>query len=160
MNDIGSSKTLMGIALAVATISELPVFFFSDRMIARFGGFGLVLLALIASGGRALVYSVIQTPWLVLPVQMAQGLTFSALWVGGVSHAKQLAPAGMGSTAQGLFAGLVFGLGAALGGLSGGALYESLGASGMFRWTGIGLLVGLAILSLPLKTAEPRAYLR
>ena len=148
MNDIGANKALMGISLGVATLSELPVFFFSDRLLSRFGGPGLLALALIGSGGRALAYSVIQTPWLVLPVQLLHGLTFSTLWVGGVARARQLAPVGMGATAQGLFGSLLFGLGAALGGLAGGWLYQGLGAAGMFRWTGIGILFGLLIFSL------------
>lgn len=148
MNDIGANKALMGISLTVATLSELPVFFFSDRLLSRVGGPGLLALALLGSSGRALAYSVIRIPWLVLPVQLLHGLTFSTLWVGGVAIARQLAPVGMGATAQGLFGSLLFGLGAALGGLAGGWLYQELGGAGMFRWTGVGVLLAIVIFNL------------
>jgi PPP family 3-phenylpropionic acid transporter len=145
LDEIGASKALMGLSLTVATLSELPVFFFSDRLLFRFGSPGLIFISLLASGGRALAYSVIQTPWLVLPIQLLHGLAFAALWIGGVSLARKLSPDGMVATAQGLFSSLVFGLGAAFGGLAGGALYQSLGAAGMFRWTGLGVLAGLLL---------------
>ena len=37
LNSLGASKALMGLSLAVATISELPVWFYSNRMLERFG---------------------------------------------------------------------------------------------------------------------------
>ncbi len=37
MNYLGASKSLMGIALTVSTISEIPAMFFSDRLLRRFG---------------------------------------------------------------------------------------------------------------------------
>ncbi len=37
MQSLGASNTLMGLALTVSTISEIPAMFFSDRMLRRFG---------------------------------------------------------------------------------------------------------------------------
>lgn len=148
LNDLGASKSLMGLSLTVATISELPVWFLSNRLLSRWGPRGLLALSLVASALQAFAYSSIRTPWLVMPIQLLHGPAFSAMWVAGVSYANEIAPAGMGATAQGLFAGVVMGLRSALGAFIGGLLYDSLGAVPMFRWGGVGALIGLFLFVL------------
>ena len=146
LNDLNASNTLMGLSLTVATISELPVLFFSDHLLRRWSPKGLLTFALAITMARILAYSFINTPELVLLIQLLHGTSFSAMWVAGVAYANQIAPKGMGATAQGLFSGVQFGLAGMAGGLIGGLLYENLGAVIMFRWVGI---IGLA-LAIPL----------
>jgi predicted MFS family arabinose efflux permease len=74
---------------------------------------------------------------------LLHGLTFSALWVAGVSYANEVAPKDLGATAQGLFTGMTMGLGSAGGALLGGLLYDSLGPTAMFRVAASCVLVGL-----------------
>ncbi len=148
LNDLGASKTLMGISLTFATASELPVMFFADRLLSRWGARGLLIFSLLVYIIRLFAYSFMRAPWLVLPLQLLHGPSFAAMWVAGVSYADQLAPEGMGTTAQGLFSGVHMGLGAALGALIGGFLYEGLGPVPMFRWAGTGALLGLLFFAL------------
>ncbi|HXF64854.1 MAG TPA: major facilitator superfamily domain-containing protein 6 [Caldilineaceae bacterium] len=142
--DLGASEALMGLSLTVATVSELPVFFFSDRLLRWMGARGLLLLSLAANVARLGAYALMPAAWLVLPINLLHGLTFSAMWVAGVSYANQIAPVGMGATVQGLFSGMVMGLGAAAGALLGGALYDSVGPARMYGVAA--LCVGLGIL--------------
>jgi PPP family 3-phenylpropionic acid transporter len=143
LGDMNASKTLMGLSLTVATISEMPVLFFSEHLLKRWSARGLLIFALLASVFRSLAYSFIHTPGLVLLIQLLHGVSFSAMWVAGVSYANEIAPKGMGATAQGLFSGVQLGLAGTFGGLVGGLLYENLGAAMMFRWVG---MIGLAAL--------------
>jgi len=83
-----------------------------------------------------------------LVIQLLHGLTFSAMWVAGVSYADYLAPEGLGATAQGLFSAMLYGLGGIAGGLIAGLLYDELGAVAMFRWAAAFALVGLLIFAL------------
>jgi PPP family 3-phenylpropionic acid transporter len=145
LNDMDASKTLMGLSLTIATISELPVLFFSERLLKRWSDRELLTFALLISVIRSLAYSFINTSGLVLLVQLLHGPSFSAMWVAGVSYANEIAPKGMGATAQGLFSGVQLGLAGTFGGLVGGFLYENFGAVMMFRWVGV---VGLATLIL------------
>jgi PPP family 3-phenylpropionic acid transporter len=145
MAEMGSSKSLMGVASFLATLTELPVFFFGNHLVRRFGSKGLFLLALVMLGIRSLFFAWASAPWAVLIVQGLGGMIFPAMWVAGVSYADEQAPAGLKSTAQGLFGAVSFGFGSSVGGLIGGPLLESIGGRGMFLVFGLIILGGLAI---------------
>jgi PPP family 3-phenylpropionic acid transporter len=141
--DLGATETLMGLSQTVSTFSEIPIFFFSAWLLQRLGARGLLLLSLLAAVVRLFAYTLLPPVWLVLPINLLHGLTFSALWVAGVSYANEVAPKGLGATAQGLFTGMTMGLGSAGGALLGGLLYDSLGPTAMFRVAASCVLVGL-----------------
>jgi MFS transporter, PPP family, 3-phenylpropionic acid transporter len=145
MKSLEASSSLMGLSLTVATLSEVAVFGLSDRLMIRLGTRKLLMLGLVGHIARVLLYSYIRTPWMVLPVQLLHGISFSMIWVAGVSHANKLAPDGMGATVQGLFSSVFFGMGGSLGALSGGMIYERLGFPTMFRLSAIWGLLGLVL---------------
>ena len=148
MEDMGASRSVMGVALTIGTFSEMTVFFFSDRLLRRWGRRRLLVFSMLAGAVRVGAYSAIESPGLVLAVQLLHGPSFALLWVAGVSYANSLAPPGLGATAQGLFLGVNFGLGGAVGALAGGALYQSLGAMAMYRWAGVWLLAGALLFAV------------
>jgi len=144
--ELGASETTMGIALTIATLTEIPVFFFGHHLVKRFTAHGLFMLALLLIGIRSLFYAVVDTPFLVFIVQAFGGTIFPAMWLAGVSYADENAPAGLKSTAQGLFGAVTFGFGSAVGGFLGGLMLENLGGRGMFLVFGIIILAGLAVI--------------
>ena len=148
MEDLGASQSLMGWALAVATISELFIFFYSGRLLDRWGTRKILIATLIFHIVRLVGYSLTRTPEIVLLIQLLHGPTFSLIWVAGVSYANQIAPKGMGATAQGLLSATYFGLGATGGGLIGGYLYEHIGPFQMYFWAGTWVLGGLILFTL------------
>jgi PPP family 3-phenylpropionic acid transporter len=149
MEQLGAGKTLMGLALSVATLSEVTVFLFSDRLLDRWGAYPILMLSMAALAVRLLAYAVTPNPWLILPAQLLHGLTFAAMWAAGVAYVHKIAPPGLGATAQGLMSGVAFGAAAAAGGLLGGLLYESIGLALTF---GLGGLALLGVLLLFMKT--------
>ena len=146
--DLGGSNLLMGMALTFATISEVPFLFFSNRFLQRWGSNGLMVISLITYVVRLLATAWAPVPWLILPIQLLHGLSFSAMWVAGVSYADELAPPGMGATAQGIFAATMLGLGSACGAFLGGVLYENLGGALMYQWAALGVLLTLGLFVL------------
>lgn len=148
MESMGMSRTLMGLALTVSTLSEIPVMFFASRFLRRFDPRSLLLLALTVIGFRVLAYSISTQAWQVLLIQLAHGLTFPIIWVAGVSYADRVAPEGLSATAQGMFGSTLMGVGAALGGLLGGLLLQYMPPSGMYLAIGTTLLVGGLFFSL------------
>ena len=145
MAELGARETTMGFALTISTLTEMPIFFFGDRLVKRFTNYGLLILALVMVAIRSLLLSAVNTPLMVLALQAFGGTIFPAMWLSGVSYADQNAPADLKSSAQGLFGAMCFGFGSAVGGFIGGLLLESVGGRGMFLIFGIIVLVGLAL---------------
>lgn len=143
MDYLGASNSLMGLALAVGTLSELVVMLFSERILRYWRINSLLIFSIVALILRMFAYAYINLSWLVLIIQLFHGLTFGLLWLAGVAYANALAPRGLGATAQGLFAGVSMGLGAACGAFWGGVLYEAFGTALMFWWSGVTMLLGL-----------------
>jgi MFS transporter, PPP family, 3-phenylpropionic acid transporter len=146
MAELGADSRQMGVALTIATITEIPVFFFGNRLVKRFGSYGLFMIALVLVGIRSLLYAVASTTFMVWAVQIFGGMIFPAMWLAGVSYADENAPAGLKSTAQGLFGAVMFGFGSAVSGFVGGILLESIGGRGMFLVFGMIILIGLALI--------------
>ena len=148
MAEMGASETTMGLALTLSTMTELPIFFFGNRLVKRFGSRGLLMLSLVLIGLRSLLYALVSAPFAVLIVQMLGGTVFPALWLAGVNYADEHAPAGLKSTAQGLFGAMTFGFGSAVAGFVGGPLLESIGGRGMFLVFGLFILGGIALIEI------------
>ncbi len=148
MQELNASTTTMGLAVTLSTLSELPVFFFADRLLRRFKAFGLLLLALVITGVRLLLCAAFPSPAGVLFFQPLNGVTFPAAWAAGVSYADEHAPPGMKATAQGLFSSMIFGFGAAAGGLLGGLLLDRVGGEGLYLVFGALVLAGTAVIAL------------
>jgi PPP family 3-phenylpropionic acid transporter len=146
MAELGATKTQMGIASFVATLTELPIFFFGNRLVQRFGSQKLFLSALVLMGIRSMLFAVVGTPLLVYVIQALGGMMFPAMWLAGVSYADENAPVGLKSTGQGLFSAMSFGFGSAVGGFIGGILLESMGGRSMFFMLGVVILVSLAMI--------------
>jgi MFS family permease len=103
------------------------------------------MMSLAAYGVRSYAYAAATEPWQILIIQLLHGLTFSTMLVAGVSFANEIAPKGMGATAQGLFTSTVSGLGGITGALVGGFLLDRLGGGPMFFWSGTAVLAGLLV---------------
>jgi len=148
LDQLGASRSLMGISLLVATLSEIPIFFFGERLLNRLGARGLILLSLSATVLRMLAYALLPAPIYALPINLLHGFTFSAMWIAAVSYANRAAPPGMGATAQGLMSGISMGLAGAIGALVGGYLYETVGPATTFGVAGGAVLSGLIFFAL------------
>ncbi len=159
MAELGATETQMGIASFAATLTEIPIFFFGNRLVKRFGSKRLFNVALVLMGVRALMFAAASTPFMVYIVQAIGGTMFPAMWLAGVSYAEENAPAGLKSTAQGLFSAMSFGFGSAVGGFVGGVLLESIGGRSMFMVLGIVILVSIALIEVGKKIFPEKTIL-
>lgn len=159
LRDLGAAPDLLGLAFLLSTVSEVPIFFFSPVLIRRLTLRGMILMALLAFAVRGLAWSLVTTPEWGLAVQLLHGLSFSALWTAGVLYVSQIAPPGLGASAQSLFTVALMGLGRAIGALLGASLYDGLGASQAFRWAALIALAGAGVFILTQRRADRRAGL-
>jgi len=143
MDEMHAGAGLMGFALSVATLSEIPALYFSGQLLRRWGARGVMILGLAAYVLRAGGYAAATQPWQVVVLQLLHGLTFSLMWAAGVSFAGEMAPRGLEATAQGVFSSTFMGLGGISGALLGGLLLDHFGGAGVFGMSAGIVLTGL-----------------
>ena len=119
---IGAGGSLIGAAWAVSALSEVPMMFFSSSIMRRVGLRGILSIAFLTYAVRWFWLSVVTSPEGAIVAQVLQGVSFAFFLVGGVTYMSRLAPPGLGTTAQALFTGTTFGLGASVGSILGGFL--------------------------------------
>jgi MFS family permease len=157
LQELGADGRQIGFAFLIATLTEFPAFFFGNLLVRRFTAHGLFVISLVLLGIRSLMFGVVNNLFVAIAIMGVGGMVFPAMWLAGVAYADENAPAGMKSTAQGLFGSMTFGFGAAFSGFVGGLLLESIGGRGMFLVFGIVILVGLAIIEgMKLMIPEPK----
>jgi len=148
MKELGAGESVMGLALTIGTIVEMPVLFFVNSFIKRFRAYALLIFSLAMTSLRFLLLGIAPNPTFVLFVQLLNGFNYPLLTVAAVTYADEQAPKGYHATAQGLFNAASGGVGAAIGGFFGGLMIESLGAKGMYLVFGGFLIIVLVIVSL------------
>jgi PPP family 3-phenylpropionic acid transporter len=148
MEELEISRSTMGFALTIATLSELPVLFFSKNLIDRFKAHGLLFIGMFITGLRLILYAVLPFQAGILIFQLINGLTSPLVLVAAVSYANEIAPEGMKATAQGLLGAVMFGFGGAVGGAIGGLMLGSMGGQAMFLLTGIAVFLGMFVIFL------------
>ncbi len=148
LGTIGVSESLMGLSLAVASLSELPVYFYSDELLRRLGPRRLLLVSMAATLIMLLGVGWMRAPWLILVIQLLHGPSFSAMWVASVSLVAGMAPEGLGATAQGIFSSVSMGIGAAAASLLGGMLLQRFGGAWMYTVDAGLVLVSMFVLVL------------
>jgi len=143
LSDMGSSRTIMSLSLTVATFSEIPIFLAGHKLLRRWTPVQLLAVSVALTAVRAFLYVGMTAPWQVLPISLLHGPTFAVMWTAGVAYATETAPKGLGTTALGVFSGTTFGLGSALGAMSGGWLYQHVGGSAPFVWAGVASILAV-----------------
>ena len=122
------------------------MFLVSGKLMEMLGSKVGMILVLIAHGVRLLYYSIIVTPWQILPIEILQGVTFGFYFPCLVSVSSEIAPPGTETTMTAL-AWLMFdGVGGSIGGWSSAATYSKFGASYTFWIYGWISLTGAVII--------------
>lgn len=145
---LGASEGLYGLSVAAASVSEIPIFFLSALLLRVWQPRGLIRLAFVALALRCLLYTLLVNPAWAVAIQLLHGLSFSAMWAAGVSYAGQLAPPGVGASAQAVFGATLYGLAGVIGALLGSQLFAAFGGVTLFRVASVFALAGLVVFSL------------
>jgi PPP family 3-phenylpropionic acid transporter len=132
LRDLGASFALVGVAVAIPAVAEIPIMVLGGMLLARVGSRLMLIVAVVTMALRLLLTAVITDHAALAAVQVLHGPSFGVLWIAGVAYARELAPPGSRAVAQGLFLAVTGGLGGFAGSLLGGATYDALGGSGTF----------------------------
>ena len=125
MKENGASSSLVGYGLSFQGLCELPLFYFSARIIHRFGLKTTLVVTVIATAARLLLYSVIKNPQAAIAIEILHGFSWSLFWVVCVEYVNLLVKEDWRATGQSLLYAAYFGAGAIAGNLWTGFLQNT-----------------------------------
>ncbi len=95
-------KLVQGLALALNCLTEVPTFFYSGRLIERYGPAVLMHSVLGLWAIRFLWYSILKAPWQSLPVELLGGVLHGLTYPVVTTVANAVATDGTRTTAVGI----------------------------------------------------------
>jgi PPP family 3-phenylpropionic acid transporter len=125
MKENGASASLVGYGLSFQGLCELPLFYFSARIIARFGVKTTLLITVLATTVRLLLYSITKNPIAAIPIELLHGISWSLFWVVCVEYVNKLVDNQWLATGQSLLYAAYYGIGAIAGNFWTGYLYDN-----------------------------------
>lgn len=146
IEDLGGAKRLIGLASMSAALTEIPILYTSERLLARFGPVRLQVAAFAAFIIRGALLAVMPSAGWAVPISALGGMAFALYWISAVAYANESAPEHLKSTAQALLFSLL-NLAGMAGSLVTGWLYDHTGYSGLFWATSGFAALGLGVLA-------------
>jgi PPP family 3-phenylpropionic acid transporter len=130
---LGGTEFMIGLAWALAAISEVPVFYFLSKKLKEYKDIVLLGVVAVFYSLRWILYSLIDSAWMITILQLSQGLTFGLFWLVAMQMAVRVVPEQLRSTGQSVLASVCFGIGGAIGGTGGGWVFDHWGSSIMYQ---------------------------
>jgi MFS transporter, PPP family, 3-phenylpropionic acid transporter len=115
MKENGGTDSLVGYGLSFQGLCELPLFYFSARIILKLGLKNTLVVTVLATVIRMLLYSVTKSPYAALPIELLHGFSWSLFWVVCVEYVNKLVDERWQATGQSLLYAAYFGAGAVAG---------------------------------------------
>jgi PPP family 3-phenylpropionic acid transporter len=121
----GATASLVGYGLSFQGLCELPLFYFSARIIRKFGIKNTLLITVFATTLRLLLYSIVKNPQAAIFIELLHGFSWSLFWVVCVEYVNKLVREEWKATGQSLLYAAYFGIGAIAGNFWTGYLYDT-----------------------------------
>lgn len=136
INDMGGSRTMVGLAVFLSSILEIGVFRLCDRYLRRnlFTLLGWLALVSALFAFRWWLMARSTTPMEVALIQILHSLTFGGFFFVGTQLTMLFVPAPYRSTGQALFTLSWSGIAGMIGCVLGGWLFHFLGAQSMYEF--------------------------
>jgi MFS transporter, PPP family, 3-phenylpropionic acid transporter len=125
MKENGASASLVGYGISFQGLCELPLFYFSAKIIRRFGIKTTLLITVFTTAIRMLLYSVVKNPHAAVFIEVLHGISWSLFWVVCVEYVNMLVREDWRATGQSLLYAAYFGAGAIAGNFWTGFLYDT-----------------------------------
>jgi MFS transporter, PPP family, 3-phenylpropionic acid transporter len=125
MKENGASATLVGYGISIQGLCELPLFYFSAKIIGKFGSRTTLLITVFALALRMALYGVVKNPYAALTIELLHGISWSLFWVVSVEYVNSMVRVDWRATGQSLLYAAYFGLGAIAGNFWTGYLYDT-----------------------------------
>jgi MFS transporter, PPP family, 3-phenylpropionic acid transporter len=146
MKENGASAALVGYGLSLQGLCELPLFYFSARIIKALGIRTTLIITILSTALRLFLYSITTNPYSALFIEILHGFSWSLFWVVCVEYVNALVPDEWRATGQSLLYAAYFGIGAIAGNFWTGFLYDTQMKIGDIFLLNAGVVLAVAIL--------------
>lgn len=155
MHELGASEQLIGWAYTYPALMELPLMWWADKLIHKYGAGNLLSLSFLLEGIALSVVAVFPSMASILFMRAASGLYYSFYAIASVAYTVDNAPEGQAATMLSLYyvtlAGIISLITAPLSGM----IFDKLGAYPLYIIAAIGTLAGwLALIISQKKSAQ------
>ncbi|CAH1153761.1 unnamed protein product [Phaedon cochleariae] len=133
IDDLGGSKSLMGLTVTVGGVVGIPLLVLSGPIVKKIGHANVISIGFVFYAIRLLGYSLIYNPWLCLIFEAMESITFGLSFTAAVTYAAKLSTVTTDTSVQGMLGGLYYGVGKGIGSLIGGYLIEPIGIRHTFQ---------------------------
>ena len=130
LNDL--PKSVIGISVGLSTVSEIPLFYFSNVLIRRYGSRSVMLFAQVGMIVRHALMTVLSGKYLLLP-QLLHGVTYALLWSSIVNYVNVIAPPAYATTTLSLVSVCFNGISSFVSEILSGFVHQYMGCVALFR---------------------------
>ncbi len=154
---LGYQKQAIGLIWALGVLAEIAVFYFQPLLFRRCTVFTLLTLSFALCAVRFLLIGFLaQHLWVLLLAQVLHAFTFGVHHSATLAYMQQWFARGAQARGQALYTSIGYGLGGSVGGFLCAALWERLGAQGVFTVSsGLALAALMSIVLSRLLRREP-----
>jgi MFS transporter, PPP family, 3-phenylpropionic acid transporter len=130
-SEIGSNNRIIGTALMVQAITEIPFFFLGTQLVKRIGFARSMYIAVFFGFLRMLFYGLTGNPIVAVGIGALQGFSFSVFLVAAAEFVHEMVPQKLRATGQALLWAFHFGAGYSVGNIWIGAMRDKMNMQGV-----------------------------
>ncbi|GIQ69943.1 MFS transporter [Xylanibacillus composti] len=138
ISDMGASESRVGMAWLVATLSTVPSLMFAGKLIKKWNEMGIIIIATAAYALRWAIYSIADSPSVLIYAQALHSITFPLFLVAAIQYLMSIIPQELRGTGQAAFAVTFGGFAGIIGSAGGGEVFDRVSPAAAY---GIGSLI-------------------
>ena len=142
LETLGYGKTFIGIAWGLASLAEIGVMVFSDKIFIRFSLRQVLACSFFIAVVRWAALAFVRAPFFILLTQITHAATYGAFHVASILYVDRMAPEEAKTMGQAVNNAVSYGLGIMAGFFLNGYLYERVGSFRLFFISSILALAG------------------
>ena len=153
MNGLGMMALWTSAAIAGGIVLEVYLMGISGRVLARIRPEHVLLASVALAIPRWALMAILTEPLFIVLVNVLHGITFGMFWIAGVALMSERAPPEVATSAQGLLALAVGGIGSSMGVMGASWIATTWGTVAMYH---VATLVGILALACAALAVRPR----
>lgn len=148
LEERGIPDALKGLFMVVGVLAEVVFMGQAGRLMERIRVRGLMLVGLLSTALRSLLFALPLNPWGIAAAELLHGPSFGGFHLAAVAYLARAVPPSLRTLGQALYTGPLYGVGGALGSALAGYVSEAAGLRAMYGLCG---LLGLGVAGLAMR---------